>query len=103
MAGRRLFCFAMQSRSGGGKKSATGRCGQAIGAQPVPSARSRHQRTQWVGMTEGPGRRHGGDQRLPTRVLRWHCLGRILFADAKIVTLKKDVITPMMGRRRHAA
>jgi hypothetical protein len=57
----------------------------------------------WDGMTERLGRRYGDVYSLPTRVPRWHCLGRILFADTRIVTLKKDVITPMMGRRRHAA
>ena len=50
------------------KKVGTGRCGQAIGAQPVPSARSRHQRTKWDGVTEKPGRRDGGIHWLPTRV-----------------------------------
>jgi hypothetical protein len=72
-----FFVSRCKAARGGGKKSLPGRCGKAIGAQPVPSARSAHQRTRPVGLVETEGRRQGGLTRHTTRALHWHRIGRV--------------------------
>jgi hypothetical protein len=70
MEGRRLFCFAMQSRSRRRKKSRRPAvAGRRSGHSPYPSARSGRQRTRRVALVETEGRRQGGLTQRRTRVL----------------------------------
>jgi len=79
MAGRRLICFAMQSRRR--RKKVGGRLLRAGDrAQPVPSVRSRHQRTQRVGMMRDPE----GDMAAPRDFPQECCDGTVLATSSPV-------------------